>query len=200
MNDIPDNETRELILKVAEELFMKRGYAAVKLRDIAAEVGMRHASLYYYAPGGKKDLFVEVMKRSLHRHRTGLAQTIADADDTICEQMYAAAEWMITQPPMDLARMTEADLPALDPETAAELGHLAIESITVPLVEALGTASVRGEIAPMDDYGTAAMAFTVLIESVHNIPEEVVKHRIPGGRKQMSKTLTNMLLNGWLPR
>jgi AcrR family transcriptional regulator len=200
MSDIPNNKTREEILKVAEKLFMKRGYAGVKLRDIAAEVGMRHASLYYYAPDGKKGLFIEVMKRSFYRHRAGLEQTIADAPSEISAQMHAVAEWMITQPPMDLGRMTESDLPAMEPEIGAKLGNLAIESITLPLIEALDAAAKRGEITPMHDYATAAMAFTVLVESVHNIPDEVVTYRIPGGRKQVSKTLTDMLLNGWLPR
>src|SRR5690348_6377925 len=102
MTDIPTNENREQILKVAEELFSKRGFAAVTLRDIAAAVGMRHASLYYYAPGGKEALFVEVMRRSFHRHREGMAQAIADAGDDFSDQMNAVSTWIISQPPMDL--------------------------------------------------------------------------------------------------
>ncbi|MEZ4865744.1 MAG: TetR/AcrR family transcriptional regulator [Caldilineaceae bacterium] len=198
--DLPNNETREAILKVAEELFSKRGYAAVKLRDIAAAVGMRHASLYYYAPGGKEDLFVEVMQRSFQRHRTGMAQAIRAAGPALPDQMQAVAEWIVSQPPMDLARMTNADLPAIDPQKAAELSKLALDAMTIPIIEALQAAAVRGAITPMPNYGMAAMAFTVLLQSTHQIPEEAVQREIPGGRKAIGQTLVNMLLYGWLPR
>jgi AcrR family transcriptional regulator len=39
-----ESEARERVLAAAERLFAERGYAAVTLRDIAAAVGIRHAS------------------------------------------------------------------------------------------------------------------------------------------------------------
>ena len=200
MSDIPSNETREQILSVAEALFSKRGFAAVKLRDIAAAVGMRHASLYYYAPGGKEGLFVEVMQRSFHRHREGMAQAIATAGDDLSAQMNALATWIISQPPMDLARMAHADLPAIDPQIAAELGELAIDSMTIPIIDALKAAEARGAIRPLMDHGLAAMAFNVLLQSVHQVPAEAIEQNIPGGRVAMGQTLVDMLLYGWIPR
>ena len=200
MSDIPNNETREQILSVAEELFSKRGLAAVKLRDIAAAVGMRHASLYYYAPAGKEGLFVEVMRRSFHRHREGMAQAIAAAGDDLFAQMNALATWIISQPPMDLSRMAHADLPAIEPQMAAELGKLAIDSMTIPIIDALKAAEARGAIRPLMDHGLAAMAFNVLLQSVHQVPAEAIEHSIPGGRAAMGQTLVDMLLYGWMPR
>ena len=200
MSNIPNNETREQILRVAEELFSKRGFAAVKLRDIALAVGMRHASLYYYAPGGKEGLFVEVMQRSFHRHREGMAQAIATAGDDLSAQMNALATWIISQPPMDLARMAHADLPAIDPQIAAELGELAIDSMTIPIIDALKAAEARGAIRPLMDHGLAAMAFNVLLQSVHQVPAEAIEQNIPGGRVAMGQTLVDMLLYGWIPR
>lgn len=50
MSDLPQNETRTRLLDAADGLFSRRGHTAVTLRDIASKVGMRHASLYYYAP------------------------------------------------------------------------------------------------------------------------------------------------------
>lgn len=200
MTDIPNNETKEQILIVAEELFAKKGYAAVKLRDIAAKVGMRHASLYYYAPGGKEALYVEVMKRSFQRYRSGMTRAIAEADGPLPEQMRAVADWLIMQPPMDLARMVEADFPSIDPHVARELEQLAISSLTAPIIHALQRADEQGAIAPLQDYGMAAMAFIVLIQNTHHIPDEAVEREVPGGRRQIAHTLVNMLLYGWLPR
>jgi AcrR family transcriptional regulator len=65
------NSTHQTILDAAERLFAERGYAAVKMHDIARAVDMRHASLYYYAPAGKEQLYVEVMERNFNRHRAG---------------------------------------------------------------------------------------------------------------------------------
>ena len=48
------SEARERVLDGAAKLFTERGYAAVTLRDIAAEVGIRHTSLYHHVPGGKE--------------------------------------------------------------------------------------------------------------------------------------------------
>lgn len=200
MNNTPNNETREQILTVAEELFFQRGYAAVKLRDIAAAVGMRHASLYYYAPGGKEELYVEVMRRSFHRHREGISQAIRSASNSLVDQLVAVAEWMLSQPAVDLTRMTNADLPAIDSKVAAELGKLAIDSMTKPLIDALKAAAARGEIEPMPHYGLAAMAFNVLIQSTHHIPADAVEREFAGGRKVITQTLVNMLLYGWSPR
>ena len=122
----PNNETRQRILDAAEELFSKRGYAAVRLRDIAGAVGMRHASLYYYAPKGKQQLFVEVMERNFARHLEGLAAAISGAGDDLRAQMYAVAEWLITQPPLDFGRMQQSDMREIG-EGVAEGGQLPVE-------------------------------------------------------------------------
>ncbi|NDJ52513.1 MAG: helix-turn-helix transcriptional regulator, partial [Chloroflexi bacterium] len=66
------SEARQRVLEVAERLFSTRGYKDVRLQDIAKELGIKTASLYYHAPGGKEELFVEVIERGLARHHQGL--------------------------------------------------------------------------------------------------------------------------------
>jgi AcrR family transcriptional regulator len=68
------SESRERVLQQAEHLFSERGYAAVTLRDIAAGLGIRQASLYHHVPGGKEQLYVEVTERNLRRIRMGCAR------------------------------------------------------------------------------------------------------------------------------
>ena len=60
---------RERVQATAERLFAERGYKAVTLRDIAQELGIRQASLYYHFPGGKEELYVTVTERGLQAHR-----------------------------------------------------------------------------------------------------------------------------------
>jgi AcrR family transcriptional regulator len=55
-------ETRRDVQRVAFELFTTRGYEATSLREIAEELGINKASLYYHFPGKEailRSLFVE---------------------------------------------------------------------------------------------------------------------------------------------
>jgi AcrR family transcriptional regulator len=189
------NETRQQILDVADDLFSKRGYTSVTLRDIATAVGMKHASLYYYAPGGKKQLYVEVMQRNFKRHQQGLAQAVASAGDDLRQQMYAAAHWLVSQPPLDLSRMREADMAELDAQQRAALLTLAYDALRSPIVAAIKNAVHHGS-ASVQDYDVAALAFVSLIQSVHNVPD----HYGADVRQQVGRQLVDMLLDGWLSR
>lgn len=192
--ETPDNETRQRMLDAAEELFMARGYAAVRLRDIASAVGLRHASLYYYAPGGKEQLYIEVMERGFERHRAGLTAAIAGAGDDFRAQMRAVARWLVLEP-LDLARMSQSDMLAIDEERAHSLMLTAFNALREPIAAALRVARSRGLI-PLDDFDTAAMALVGLTQSVHGIP---APHR-EETRLRLADRVADMLLDGWLTR
>lgn len=192
MTDIPNNAMRIRILDVAEELFATRGYVAVKLRDIASAVGMRHASLYYYAPGGKEQLYVEVMERTFARHHAGLEQAIAGGGSDFRAQMHAVAHWLATQPPLDVTRMQYADMPALDGADADRLMNLAYNSLRAPVVAAIERAMTAGLIT-IPDPNLAAMGLISLVQSVHSIP--MPYRTIP--IEHLGRQLTDMLLDGW---
>jgi TetR/AcrR family transcriptional regulator len=53
-------ETRARILAVAERHFAERGFEAARLADIAAEVGIRSAAIFYHF-GDKQDLYAAVL-------------------------------------------------------------------------------------------------------------------------------------------
>ena len=190
--NLPDNETRQHILDVAEEAFSTHGYNATRLRDIAFKVGMKHASLYYYVPGGKEQLFVEVMERNLERHRDGMTRALQGAGPELRSQMRAIIEWLLSQPPLDLVRMQQTDMPAIAPEQARRLVWMAYDALRLPLRDALAKARTRGEVG-IRDLDTAVMAFIALIESIHGIPLEHVSM----SREQIAADMVDMLLDGW---
>ena len=111
----PASAARERVLQQAEQLFGERGYAAVTLRDIAAGLGIRQASLYHHVPGGKEALYVEVTERNLRRHHQGLELALAQAGG-MRAQLRAAARWLLSQPPMNLSRMVRSDSPRHRPD------------------------------------------------------------------------------------
>lgn len=193
--DSSNNETHQMILDVADEMFSTYGYNATRLRDIASKVGIKHASLYYYVPGGKEQLYVEVMERNFQRHRAGMTRALEQAGDDLRAQMQAVSDWLLSQPPLDLVRMQQNDMPAIAPEQARRLIWLAYDALRLPLREVLAVAHDRGEIA-VRDLDMAVMAFVSLIESIHGIPLEYVS--VP--RDRIAADMVHMLLDGWRTR
>lgn len=193
MSQLPNNDTRTRILDAADALFSKRGYTSVTLRDIGAAVGMKHASLYYYVPGGKEQLFVEVMERNLQRHRDGLTAAIASAENDVRAQFRAVARWLVSQPPMDIQRMLLSDMPALGGEHAERLSWMSYNALREPLVGALKAA---GKKLTISDYDFAAMSFITIIESVHTLPRQYMTKTMD----EVIEDALRMVLYGWYRR
>jgi AcrR family transcriptional regulator len=53
---------RELIINTAGELFLQQGYKATSVRQIAEEVGVTEAALYYHFKAGKRELLQAVFE------------------------------------------------------------------------------------------------------------------------------------------
>ena len=194
-SDLPSGSgAREQVLRAAERLFAVKGYAGTTLRDIATAVGIRHASLYHHAPGGKEELFVEVTGRALQRHREGLGRALASAPTCLRGQLYAVADWLLAHAPMDLVRMAHADMPAIDAAQAERLSLLALESLVVPVEEALRAAAARGAVVDRD-LDVVAGGLVGMIESLHAIPEKSLAH---GGRtrSELAHRLIDVMLDG----
>lgn len=113
--------SRDTILDAAEQLFAVRGYAAVTLKNIAGRLGIKQASLYYHVPGGKEDLYIEVMLRHLERRKLALEKSISEADATLEDSLFRVGMWLISQPPLNVGRMVLTDLPELSESKAAQL-------------------------------------------------------------------------------
>lgn len=64
---------KELILEAAQELFMRQGYAATSVRQIADVVGCTEAALYYHFPAGKRSL----LQAALENKVPEIQQTLA---------------------------------------------------------------------------------------------------------------------------
>mgnify|MGYP006290790811 FL=1 len=155
---------RERVLRAAEELFARHGFAGVTMRDIAQRLGIRQASLYYHAPDGKQDLYVQVVEHSMRRHRLAMERAVADAGD-LREALTSAADWLLGQPLVDLFQMVRSDMAAATPEHAERLRGLAYTALMEPLRDAFDAAIARGEARPVDPLLMAG-TFLATIESI----------------------------------
>lgn len=190
-----DNDTRQLILNAADALFSERGYVSVRLKDIADVIGVKHAALYYYFPGGKEELYTAVMQHSFQRHRVGMTDALATADADLRSQLWAVADWLLAHAPVNVGQIERSDFAAIAPENAQTLSTMIYDSLRQPLREALIGAQARGEIGPID-VDLAAVAFITLVESVHGTINPYLMER----KRETIDRIIDLLLNGFLPR
>ena len=90
-----DRDTKGRIVEAAFGLFAERGYHAVSVRDIAAAVGVKDASLYNHFPG-KQAIFDAVLAAQLERTRAVLAgfrHFFADGDMVRLRRLLAASRY-----------------------------------------------------------------------------------------------------------
>lgn len=67
------NNTREKIIELAQEAIATRGYSAFSFRELAAELGIKSASIHYHFPT-KTHLGVEVARSYRNRLQQALEQ------------------------------------------------------------------------------------------------------------------------------
>jgi AcrR family transcriptional regulator len=188
-------DSTQRVLDVAETLFMDRGYNAITLRDIADELGIKQASLYYHFPGGKEQLFLAMAERMFERHRQGIMAALAAGKGDLRAQLREVAEWFNSQRPVKFMGMMHADLAALNPEHKEQLAHRAHAAMFQPLRETFVAAQARGEIRPMHP-DLLAGSFLWLMDGL-NYGE--TRTGAPP-RQVMADDLISLLLDGLLPR
>ncbi len=160
-------ETRKLVLESARALFREKGFQGVGIREIAKKVGIREASLYYYAPGGKEHLYVEVVKQELEAYREGMVQAIRGARPTLESQLRQVAAWFLTQTPPPLFRLFETDLQFLSQENREDVLARVFESLYSPLALVFRNAQIRGEIRAVDPIFLASQFLSTMVGIQH---------------------------------
>ncbi len=199
MNDLQAttiSESRQRLLDTAQALFHERGYRAVTMQDIARELGVRQASLYYHVPDGKEQLFVDVVRRNFEQHRIGLEAALGRAGDDLESRLHAAAGWFAVQPSMNLLGMMHADMPALGEENHQRLNRLATYCLFEPISAIFAEAIAHGEIRPFSP-DLLAGSFLALMDGVSYSSQ----HQ-PGTppRHVMANAIVSLLLDGLRPR
>ena len=195
MIELEVKDSTQRVLDVAEILFMDRGYNAITLRDIADELGIKQASLYYHFPGGKEQLFMAMAERLFERHREGLEAALAAGNRNLRAQLRAVARWFASQRPVKILGMMHADMPALSAEHTQQLGQLTREDMYMPLRRAFVAAQERGEIRPMHP-DMLAGSFLWLMDG---LSYGQTRMGAPP-REVMAEDLISVLIDGLRPR
>jgi TetR/AcrR family transcriptional regulator, cholesterol catabolism regulator len=191
-DQVPLN-ARERVLSVAEMLFRQRGYNVVTMRDIAEEVGIRQASLYYHFPS-KEQLFITVIEQVFERHHHGLHQAIGTAGSDLRAQLHAASGWFISQPPIHFLSLMHTDMPTLSEAEIQRLSLIAQKSIFDPIVQAFIVAQEQGHIREVKPNLLAGFFLSIIdgINYASALPEA-------SSREVMVSEMVSVLLDGLQP-
>jgi AcrR family transcriptional regulator len=184
-----ESSARETVLDAAEKLFSARGYAAVTLKDISEQLGIKQASLYYHVPGGKEDLFVEVMLRHLERRFQVLEQIIAAGSPGLEDCLMRVGMWLICQSPLNASRIIQTDLPDLSPDNAMKLQETMRRCSFAPIEDVFACHCDQLNSDP----GFIAGTFVAAIEAL-----SVVKKYGFRSDEQLVSNLVSLMLHGVL--
>lgn len=105
-----DTSTEQQIKDAARLVFLRKGYAAARTRDIAVEAGLNMALLHYYFRS-KEKLFQVVMLETLQQFAAGLIEMLNEKETSLEEKLGTLAsryiDLLIQQPDLPLFIMSE---------------------------------------------------------------------------------------------
>ena len=192
MADHPSEEASRRVLDKAEQLFLERGYAQTKLRDLAAGLNMKPASLYYHAPGGKEELWHRVVDRLLARHHEQLVRAAQHANPDLRSQLRAMGDWLISQPPVHPAFIASSNTnnEPLSTRTADRM----YEGLMAPIADVIKQAVARGEIRDIEPDLLAG----VFVTSVHGMVPLSNNNQLPSSLQKLVYQLIDIFMDGIL--
>lgn len=165
------DERRRALIEAACELIVEKGFEGLRVRDIAAKVGINHATLHYYFPTKEAliravlDGLVAQIKRESGADEAAMCDAGRPLRDRLGVHFNKILGLMETRPELFIA-LNELQLRGLrDPETAAILKERDEdwrEFLSNDLREGQQDGSVRAEVDP----DAAAQAVMVLFKGV----------------------------------
>ena len=145
-----DRETRQQILEVARELFLSRGYKGVSMKEVAEEIQVTSAALYYHFPGGKQDLFFNIIQKMLEDWTQGALLATAQAQG-LQEGLIKLTQYLLTLP-IDrfsiLARDIHENVLDRDTQRVAleQLQNVFVQHVTDLFQQAIDAGEITREI------------------------------------------------------
>ncbi|HLY32093.1 MAG TPA: TetR family transcriptional regulator [Ktedonobacterales bacterium] len=113
------DERREQILQAAIQVFVRQGYSAAKIANIAAAADTSHGLLYHYFPDGKEEIFAALIERTT-RDLTRFAEAIfkqpGDAWDRLTWAITRILQGLQHQPDVYAVILQTVGSEAISPE------------------------------------------------------------------------------------
>ena len=173
------------MLRVAARLFRLRGYRATRLDQIAEELGVTRAALYYYFDT-KQALLDEICRRSQTAVEAALEEVQAVPD--AAERLRAFARELAVNTASDAARVFFRDGKELSPEVRQELRERA-HHVTRGAEDIIEAGIAAGRFRPVNVH----VAAPGLLAMLNSLPDWVRP-----GRHGALEDVTEQLLDTYL--
>ena len=157
----PFEATRDRVLRLADALFARRGYAAVSMRDVALAAGVTKPALYYHFRD-KEALYEECVSPSQRRIGAMLRES-AGTEGPLPDRLLAATLTLLTESRHHPIR-TQSDIAEhLPSEAQHRLNEGFQDSVMRPLCDLFQAAAERGELRADVSVPVAAAALLGLV-------------------------------------
>lgn len=156
--------TKERILQRAEFLFFSKGFKSVSLGQICGSVEIKPASLYHYFPGGKEEIYLEVIRLKTEAFRASVLE-ISSRHDSLEKILLEFGSWYIGQSPMNMMLIAEMDMPYLSADGQRRVSQAVGQSVFEPVRELFRR--FAGQLRPEFDPSYLVGTLSVLLFSAH---------------------------------
>ena len=164
---------KEKILEAAHHRFLHFGYSKTTMNEIAGDLSMSKALLYYYFPD-KSQLYVAVMRKVAGDYLKSLSDrinTFADLKEAFIFQIDIQHDFIVTNYNFfDFFRLNEQNLPDMIWEIVDQV-H---ESEMQMLVSAIKTEVKRGKIKPV---ANPEEIVGLLLDALHGVRAKSLSHK-----------------------
>ena len=171
----PDQQDvkKEKILEAAHHRFLHFGYSKTTMNEIAGDLSMSKALLYYYFPD-KSQLYVAVMQRVADEYLNqlkGKVNTFSDLKEAFIFQIDTQHDFIVKNYNFfDFFRINEQSLPDMIWEIVKQVHQVETEL----LVNAINTEVERGKIKPVDNAGEIV---ELLLDALHGVRAKSISHK-----------------------
>jgi AcrR family transcriptional regulator len=164
---------KEKILDAAHHRFLHYGYSKTTMNEIAGDLSMSKALLYYYFPD-KSQLYVAVMRKLAFQYIENLQDkqnNFADLQEAFVFQINTNHDFItLNYNFFDFFRLNEQNLPDMIWEIVDRVHGAEMDL----LVNAIKTDVENGKIKPIDN--PKAMV-SLLLDALHGVRVSVVSHK-----------------------
>ncbi|MCV7218968.1 TetR/AcrR family transcriptional regulator [Mycobacterium crocinum] len=173
------NERWRSILAGATEVFRREGFARARLEDVAAEVGINRASLYYYV-GTKEELLIALVEepaREMTRHCREALDSDGPADVKLRTALHCFVEDLQKYPELFLLFSESQHIAGIpDAEGISRNAQDYVDTLLAIIEEGVKAGVFRSDL----DAGLVMHGILGMFNWIH-------KWYVPGGRRSLTE-------------
>ncbi|HLI68929.1 MAG TPA: TetR/AcrR family transcriptional regulator [Ktedonobacteraceae bacterium] len=146
-------ETRQTILRVAQQLFMTYGYRSVTTRQLAEVCGLTQPALYHYF-ADKEELYLAVVSEEIAKITVALERILRRSEE-VSERLKAVAGFLLSRMHYDLSLMLHDVRYEVSTETRDKLDSQFRNGFIVPIAAIFEDGILKGELRDAAQGGLA---------------------------------------------